>query len=232
MKVPYFIRILEKHEIILWLSSIVLLIIAFIFSGNLFNLITSVIGVTALIYLAKGEPLGQILSVVFSVVYAIVSYSFRYYGEMFTYLLMTLPSSAFATYIWAKNPHQKGNSQVKISRLQWHQGLTIALLAPLVTVGFYFLLESFDTPNLLISTISVTTSFVASMLTFYRSRYYAVAYALNDIILITLWTLATLTNITYLPMVICFLIFLVNDSYAFINWKRMAKKQNNHELNE
>lgn len=231
MKSPYLIRILAKHEIILWLSSIVLLIVAFIFSGNLFNLITSIIGVTALIYLAKGEPLGQILSVVFSVVYAIVSYSFRYYGEMFTYLLMTLPSSAFATYIWAKNPHQKGSSQVKISQLKWKQGWTIAILAPLVTLGFYFILEYFETPNLVISTISVTTSFVASMLTFYRSRYYAIAYALNDIILITLWTLATLTNITYLPMVICFLIFLVNDSYAFINWKRMAKKQNNQELN-
>lgn len=230
MKLPYLIRILDKHEIILWLSSIVFLIVAYIFSGNLFNLITSIIGVTALIYLAKGEPLGQILSVVFSVVYAIVSYSFRYYGEMFTYLLMTLPSSAFATYIWAKNPHQKGSSQVQISQLKWKQVLTIVLLAPLVTLGFYFILEYFNTPYLIISTISVTTSFVASMLTFYRSRYYAIAYAMNDIILITLWTLATLSNITYLPMVICFLIFLINDSYAFINWKRMAKKQKKQEL--
>lgn len=226
MKKPYVLQILLPHEIIIWISSVFVIIIAYLFSGqNLLNMVTSLIGVTALIYLAKGEPLGQILSVLFSVTYAIVALTFRYYGEMLTYLLMTLPSSVFATMIWLKNPHQKGVSQVKVAKITPAKILLIALLTPFVTIAFYFLLDYFHTPNLIISTISITTSFIASMLTFFRTRYYAIAYAFNDIILITLWTLATITNLTYLPMVICFIVFLVNDLYAFFNWKKLEKAQ-------
>lgn len=226
MKKPYLLQILLPHEIIIWISSVFVIIIAFLFSGqNLLNMVTSLIGVTALIYLAKGEPLGQILSVLFSVTYAIVAFTFRYYGEMLTYLLMTLPSSVFATMIWLKNPHQKGVSQVKVAKLTPAKAILIGLLTPLVTIAFYFLLDYVNTPNLIISTISIATSFIASMLTFFRSRYYAIAYALNDIILISLWTLATITNLAYLPMVICFLVFLVNDLYAFFNWKKLEKAQ-------
>ena len=105
MKRFYFIRILERHEMIIWLGSMLVLIVAFLLSGqDYLNLFTSLVGVTALIYLAKGEPLGQILSVIFSLIYALVAFTFRYYGEMLTYLALTLPSSLFATFIWLKNP--------------------------------------------------------------------------------------------------------------------------------
>ncbi len=225
------LKLFTRFEISLWLFSIVTLVLAFLVSGtNYFNLATSLIGVTALIYLAKGEPIGQVLSALFSIVYAIASYTFNYYGEMITYLAMTLPSSLFATYIWFRHPHKKGATQVQIVPLNLRKILFIMLVSPLVTLAFYFVLKSLVTPNLIFSTISIATSIVASLLTFFRSRYYALAYALNDIILIVLWSLAASVNISYLPLVICFVIFLINDLYAFYNWKRLADKQNTHTI--
>ena len=78
----------------------------------------------------------------------------------------------------------------------------------------------------MISTISVFTSFLAASLMLFRSKYYALAYASNDIVLIILFILASIENISYIPMVICFIIFLINDLYGFINWTKMSKKQN------
>jgi nicotinamide mononucleotide transporter PnuC len=99
-------------------------------------------------------------------------------------------------------------------------GLTVV-----VTVLFYFILAHFHTANLLPSTLSVTTSFIAVYLTFRRSPYFALAYAANDVILIILWTLAALEDITYLSVIICFVMFLFNDLYGYANWKRMEKRQ-------
>jgi len=144
---------------------------------------------------------------------------------MITYLTMTLPSSLFATIIWLKHPYKQGSSAIKVEKLNSFKLLLIAVLMPIVTVSFYFILQYFNTPNLIISTISIATSFTASMFTFFRSRFYALAYSLNDIILIVLWTLATIEHISYLPMVICFVVFLVNDLYAFFNWKQLETKQ-------
>ena len=86
-------------------------------------------------------------------------------------------------------------------------------------------LTALNTANLIFSTISITTSFVASYLTFLRSPYYAIGYSANDVVLIILWILASVEDISYLPMVACFIMFLFNDLYGFYNWRRMQKRQ-------
>ena len=99
------------------------------------------------------------------------------------------------------------------------------ILTAFVTFVFYFILEAFNTANIVPSTISVTTSFLAVYLMFRRSPYFAAAYAANDIVLIVLWTLASITDLSYLSVLICFAVFLVNDIYGFISWKKMSRKQ-------
>ena len=98
-------------------------------------------------------------------------------------------------------------------------------LTAAVTFGFYFVLVRFGTANIVPSTLSVATSFAAVYLTFRRSPYFALAYAANDVVLIVLWTLAAVENISYLSVIICFVMFLVNDLYGFVSWKRMERRQ-------
>lgn len=102
------------------------------------------------------------------------------------------------------------------------------ILTAIVTTIFYFILTAFDTANIIPSTISVTTSFLAVYLTFRRSPYYAIGYAANDIVLIILWIMAALKNTSYLSVVVCFVAFFVNDIYGYINWKRIEKRQANY----
>ena len=73
--------------------------------------------------------------------------------------------------------------------------LFVSLLAIVVTIIMGAVLAFFDTPNLVVSIVSVTTSFSASILTVLRSPYYALFYAANDIVLIVLCVLATIVNI-------------------------------------
>lgn len=216
-----------KTEILLWsISAALILLSFFIFDKeNVLTLIASLIGVTSLIFSAKGNPLGQVLIIVFSVLYGIISFTFSYYGEMFTYLGMTAPMSVAALISWLKNPYQGKKTEVKINRLKQKEVMVLSTLTLAVTVIFYFILKTFNTANLLPSTLSVATSFIAVCLTARRSAFFAVAYAANDIVLIVLWLLASLCDISYLSVVICFAVFLANDIYGFINWSKMRKRQ-------
>ena len=99
------------------------------------------------------------------------------------------------------------------------------LLTLIITVIFYFILKYFNTTNLIPSTIPVTTSFLAVYLTFRRSPYFALAYALNDIVLIYLWVSASFIKISYISVVVCFVAFFFNDIYGFINWNKIKKRQ-------
>ena len=163
--------------------------------------------------------------VIFSILYGIISYTFSYYGEMITYLGMTAPMAVFALISWLRNPYNGNKAEVKVNSLKKQETIFMFLLTAVITFGFYFILRYFHTANLIPSTLSVTTSFLAVYLTFRRSAYFALAYAMNDIVLIVLWILAALSDISYLSVIICFVAFLVNDIYGFINWLKMQKRQ-------
>lgn len=221
------IRYFTKGELTLWCVSVLAIILSFFLfdRGSLLTLTASLIGVTALLFNAKGNPLGQFLSIVFSILYGIISYSFSYYGEMITYLGMTAPMALFALISWLKNPYNGNRTEVRVNRLKTKETVFMFLLTAVVTVVFYFILAAFKTANLIPSTLSVTTSFLAVYLTFRRSAFFAAAYAANDVILIILWILAAASDISYISVVICFIMFLANDIYGFINWSKMRKRQ-------
>ena len=226
-KLKRLINYFSKIELAIWLGSIVLIITAFfIFDrSNYLNMIASLIGTTSLIFCAKGNPFGQVLIIVFSSLYAYISFTFRYYGEMLTYLVMTLPMAVFSLISWLKNTYNGNRAEVKVNKITNKELILAFPLTAIITLVFFFVLRYFNTPNLVVSTISIATSFSAAYLTFKRCEFFALCYALNDIVLIVLWTFATMTNIEYLSVVICFSVFFVNDIYTFLNWTRIKARQ-------
>ncbi|MGL4570481.1 MAG: nicotinamide riboside transporter PnuC [Clostridium sp.] len=227
MKNYNFFNTLTKFEFCLWILSIAVVTISFVFvgKGSILTLCASLIGVTALIFVAKGHVFGQVLTVLFSLFYALISYQFQYYGEMITYLGMTTPIAIMSVVSWLKHPYKGEKAEVEIAHLSKKNIMVMIMLTIVVTFCFYFILAYFDTANLTISTISIATSFLASYLMLFRSSAYAMAYGANDIVLIILWILATIENVSFFPMVICFIMFLCNDIYGFYNWTKMKHKQ-------
>lgn len=186
---------------------------------DLITLMATCIGVTSLLLAAKGNAWAMILMIIFSIMYGIISWRFHYYGEMITYLGMSMPMSGWALITWILHPSESG-SEVEINHLTKKHVAWLIVSTGLVTVAFYYVLKYFDTPNLFFSTISITTSFLAAALTMLRSSYFAFVYAMNDLILIVLWLLASFKNPVYVPVMVNFVIFFINDLYGFVSWKR------------
>lgn len=216
-----------KFEMCLWCSSVVLIAAAyFLFGENGYlTLIASIVGVTSLIFIAKGNPVGQMLMLAFCCLYGYISFSCAYYGEMITYMGMSGPMAIFSMISWLRNPYKGNKSEVRVNHLKTKDIIAMVILTVSVTTAFYFILRFLDTANLPVSTISVTTSFLAVFLSFKRSQFFALGYAANDVVLIVLWTVAAMSDISYLSVVICFIVFLANDCYSFINWSKMKKRQ-------
>lgn len=221
------IKNLSRREWMLWIGSLAIVAVSNILSQDVdwLTLVAAMVGVTSLVFAAKGNVWAQILMIVFSVLYGIISYRFRYWGEMITYLGMSMPMAVWSTITWIKNPSKENGNEVAIRKLNWKHSMVLAFFGAIVTGGFYFVLRALDTPNIVFSTISVTTSFFAASLTMLRSSYYALGYASNDIVLIVLWVLASIENPAYIPVIVNFVIFFFNDMYGFISWRKRELKQ-------
>ena len=216
-----------KFEIWLWVISYLFILGSFvIFKGTDYaTLVATLLGVISLTFMAKGNPLGPFIMIVFCILYSIVSWSFAYYGEVATYVGMSLPMSVWTLFSWLKNPFKGKKSQVAVGSISGRETVCKVLLSMVVTIIFYYILAYFNTANLLPSTLSVTTSFLAAYLSARRSPYYALAYAANDLVLIVLWVMAALTDITYISVVVCFVVFLLYDLYGFYSWLRLKDQQ-------
>lgn len=196
MELPF--KYFRKREWILWIISLVV-----VCGSNLLSpefspviLVAALVGTTSLVFAAKGNVWSQILIIIFSVLYGVISFQYRYWGEMVTYLGMTLPMAVWSTVVWFKNPSDRAG-EVKISSMNKKKWMVLITLSVLVTALFCVILKYFNTPNLILSTLSITTSFLAASLTILRASYFALFYAANDIVLIVLWTMATIENPIY-----------------------------------
>ena len=144
-KVKEFITYFTKEERLLWISSVGAILISFcIFDRESYlTLSASLIGVTSLIFNAKG------------------------------------------------NPYEGNHTEVKVNRILRREAVFMWVLTAVITGVFYFVLTYFHTANIIPSTLSVTTSFMAVFLIFRRDPHFAVAYAANDVVL----TISILDNI-------------------------------------
>jgi nicotinamide mononucleotide transporter len=221
------IKTLTKREWSIWLGSIIIVLISNLATKDfdLLTLVAALTGVTSLIFAAKGNVWGQVLMILFSILYGIISFRFRYWGEMMTYLGMTLPMAVWSTITWIENPSENNGNEVQIQSLSKKHIVALCISGIIVTAVFYYILKSFNTPNIIFSTISIITSFIAASLTMLRSSYYAVWYAANDVVLIILWVLASLKDPAYIPVVVNFSIFFMNDMYGFMSWKQRELEQ-------
>lgn len=215
-------------EICFLFCSLLAITLCFVFGAdkNVFSFIVSLVGVVSVLTVAKGLVIVPFINIGYNILYAIISIFQGYYGEAIIYICLMIPISVLAIIEWLKNKNKDNSDVVEVNKIKGKEYLYLAFATVLATVGFYFLLKVLNTNELIISTISLITSMVAAYLMLRRCSYYALGFILNDIILIVLWSLVVVdSGIGYLPTVISFCVFLINDIYGFIHWKMEEKKQ-------
>lgn len=216
-----------KFEIIFLIVSLCAITICFLFNEdkNVLSLVTSLLGVIVVLTGAKGLIVSPFINIFYNILYIIISISQRYYGEVLIYVFLMMPLHITTIISWLKNKSNKDSNVVSVNKLNRKEYMVLGLVTVLITFMFYYILKLLDTNELMISTISLTASLVASYLMLRRSSNYAIAFVINDVVLITLWGIACVNDIALLPMVVTFMVFFVNDIYGFISWKKREKEQ-------
>ena len=204
---------------------------AIMFNGTIIDTIyTSLYLITALL-MSKGKVESYFVGFVSVFFYGIVSYNQGYYGELIITVFLTFPIMIIGIISWLR--HQDKEDTVIISSLSKKE-ITIVLLSQLVLFWiYYFLLKLFNTDLLVISTISVVTSVLASYFEARRSELSLFCYIANDLVIITLWLIPIINGQTELISVLVGpVLLLINDIYGSYNWSRLKKKQKEKGIRE
>ena len=219
----------NSFEIFFLIFSLLIISICFLVGSdkNILTLIVSLLGIFTVICGAKGLVISPFINIIYNIIYIILCFSQKFYGEVLIYIFIMTPINIFTIISWLKNRSNENKAIVKINKIEKKEYVILGIIATFITFAFYFLLKSLNNSSLLISTLSLTDSFIASYLLFRRSSNYALIYIINDVILIILWlTTIPSEGFIYLPVIVTFAIFLINDIYGLIMWKKREKIQN------
>lgn len=224
---------LTIFELLLFLCSMIAIIVCFILGNdkNVLSFIVSLIGVVSVLVMAKGWTFGPIINISSSIIYSVLAIIEHYYGEAIAYLGIIVPIYVFTIISWFRNKNKDNSNVVEVNKIHWKEYLYVLLFSIPLTVGFYFLLRALNTSELVASTISLITNVIGTYLLLRRSSYYAISFIVNDIILIFMWSVTVAQKgVGYLPVVISYCVFLINNTYGLIRWKKqeIAQRKNNN----
>lgn len=233
MKIKEFLRKVKWFEFVYLTIAFIAILISFFISPeqNYLSLICSLMGIFTVFCVAKGFFLAPVFCIIEAILYLILSIGQNYYGEIII-CAITILMSIFTFLTWLKNRNKKDKSFVQVNKIKRLEYILILPACAVIGVGCYFMLQAFGTNELFTSTISMVTSIVATYLILRRSSYYALAYIVNDVIVVVLWCL-TIKNVglEFLPTIISYALYFVNDVYGLVNWKLMEKRQSKQAEN-
>lgn len=212
----------EKAFLIL--GTISAFVLTFLFKGTWIDLGYTLLYFWTALLLAKGKYSCYIIGIISTFFYAFVSYNNSYYGEVIIAMCCTLPLMIVGLVNWLK--HQDNTNTVVIKEISKKELIIVLFSQAIMFIGYYYLLKVFNTNNLLVSTFSIVASIIATYLTARRSEYGFVGFIINDIILITLWSIPVIGgNTNLIPVLLCPVLLLINDIYGVYNWKKIKNKQ-------
>lgn len=220
-----------KFELIFLISGLMISILSsIIFDGTIIDtLYTSLYLITALL-MSKGKVESYFVGFISVFFYAIVSYNQGYYGELIITAFLTFPIMVIGIISWLRNKDEEDD--VVIVNSLSKKELSIAFGSQIILFwAYYFLLKVFNTDLLVLSSISIVTSVLASYLEARRSELSLLCYVANDIVIITLWIIPVINGQTALISVLVGpILLLINDIYGSYNWKKLKKIQKSKEV--
>lgn len=211
-------------ELILYFIGLALIVtMSVCFHASWMPTLTGIFGLTCVIFAAKGKVISIFFTWLMIVFYSILSYKNKYYGEVFINVCLMFPMTMISLVTWIKNLGK--DYVVKVNSIKKSEIITVFGVSAVAFVVFYFILRALNTSQLIVSTISIVTSVLATYFQSRRSKYGFLAFLVNDGVLCVLWLFATLEDIKNVAMLTAVALYVISDIYGFISWGILQKRQ-------
>ncbi len=213
------------EKLYLFVGIVVGILTSIIFNGTIIDSLYTITYLTTAILMSKGKVESYFIGIIGVFFYGIVSYNQGYCGELLITIFLTFPMMIIGIVSWLK--HQDKDEDVVIISSLSKKEIVFAFSSQLILFWvYYFLLKAFNKDLLMISSLSIVTSVLATYFEARRSELSLFCYVANDLILITLWMIPIINGDTSLISVLIGpMLLLVNDIYGSYNWKRLKDIQ-------
>lgn len=216
----------------LWLLSFTFITIYlfFVLDDTIIGLCASLTGMFSVVLVAKGKTTNYYPGIVNVVLYAIVAYGQKYYGEVMLNLLYFLPMQFIGLLMWRKNGlSESKQDDVKIAVMSSRARIGWTALCILATIVYAFVLKKMGGALPYLDSLTAVLSIIAMIFMVKRLVEQWVVWIVIDVVTIYMWLVAFLHDGGAISILVMWSAYLVNAVYGLTNWIKQYRLQKMEE---
>lgn len=203
------------------LFTVSLIAVQLITDSTLVSLVCAILGIGHVILVRKGHRYAMVLGAVQSLLYCIISFNAKIYGDF----MLNLYNVVFLSYGFIQWSNNTKDNQLALARLTKRDMLALFDIVATVYVGVLIVLQLVGGFNPYLDATTTTLCIIGVFLMSKRYIECWIALSLNNIISVVLWTVFWLKGNSNAPvMMFMFGCYLINSVYAHKQWSDQLKE--------
>jgi len=190
---------------------------------SLMGIISATTGVACVICTGKGKLSAYVFGLVNCILYAIISYKVRLYGETMLNAIYYVPMQFIGFYVWSKNMNKETLEVKKIhmkntSRIFW------ILVMVGATIGYGFVLKSLGDAMPFVDSFTTVSSVVAMIVSvkMYSEQWWI--WIAVDVFSVYMWWCSFQQGSDNMATLLMWVVYLFNAIVMCIKWEKEAVK--------
>lgn len=213
----------KKWEI-LWIAiaTAVVLGVSIYWKDTAIGIFAALTGIWCVILTGKGKLSSFWFGTINTVLYAIVAWKARYWGEVMLNLIYYVPMNFVGMYMWSKNINEETEEVIK-KRLSFKGSIIAYFCVAAGTVGYGFILKLIDGTLPFIDAMSTVFSIFAQILCVKRYMEQWVLWVIVDVVTVIMWVYAFINGTGDMATVLMWSVYLVNAIIMLVKWNKDTK---------
>lgn len=213
-----------------------LLLACFIITGlsvywedTLMGIISSLTGVACVVCTGKGKLSAYLFGLVNCVLYAIISYEAKLYGETMLNAIYYVPMQFVGFYVWSKNLNEETNEVNK--RHMTNKGRILLLIVMLAGTFVYgLLLEKLGDAMPYVDAFTTVSSVVAMIISVRMFAEQWWIWVAVDVFSVYMWWCNFRVGADNMATLLMWVVYLGNAIIMLVKWEREAKGMKSNEV--
>ncbi len=210
----------KKIELIwLFTACIIIMVLSIYWKDTIIGIISATTGVACVVCTGKGKLSSYIFGLINCILYAIISYKAKLYGETMLNVVYYIPMQFVGFYIWSKNMNKETN-EVKKRHMNCKKRIFWLLMMIVFTVLYGLILKYLNDAMPFVDSFTTISSVIAMIISvgMYSEQWWI--WILVDIFSVYMWWTNFSVGNDNIATLLMWIVYLTNAMIMCIKWEK------------
>ena len=209
---------------VVWLFSACAVIAALsvYWHDTVMGIISATTGVACVVCTGKGKLSAYIFGAVNVILYAIISFHARYYGEVMLNTLYYFPMQFYGFYVWNRHMNKETHEVEKKRMTKAGRGKLVFATAA-GTAAYGFVLKALGGALPFVDALSTVASVVAMVISVKMYMEQWIIWIVVDVVTVIMWAAAFANGNESMATLLMWVVYLGNAIIMYFKWAKEAK---------